>query len=253
DAAAGIAGFVKTVLALKHRTIPPTLHFKTPNPKINLENSPFEINTEAVEWKNENGPLRAGVSSFGVGGTNAHIILEEPPEEKQTHTHQTGKNNHSLLLLSAENETSLNRLSRNLAEHIKKNPGINLADIVYTLQIGRKPLKYRRRWVCSSCDEAIEKLSALPPKKILHAEKKKKSIVFMFAGLGSQYTGMGLDLYREEPLFKKEMERCFKAAEPHIDFDMKKNLYPEETESGGEDGLAAIHRFEMAQLTIFST
>jgi acyl transferase domain-containing protein/acyl carrier protein len=167
--AAGVTGFIKTVLALKHRFIPPSLHFEIPNPDIDLINSPFYVNTRLTKWESDKYPLRAGVSSFGIGGTNAHVVLEEAPpgEESSKNT------NPQLILLSANTRNSLDAAAKNLADFLKKNKNINLADVAYTLQTRRKIFPYRAALVCSHVEEAINILSHPQNEKIheYYAEK----------------------------------------------------------------------------------
>jgi acyl transferase domain-containing protein len=207
DVAAGATGLIKAALCIKHGLIPPSLHFKRPNPNIDFENSPFYVNAQLSEWRDESNPLRAGVSSFGLGGTNAHVILEEaPPPEPSSRGRPF-----QLLLLSANTMAALDRNTRNLALHLEKNPGINLADTAYTLQTGRRACQCRRMLVCSNREEAIRSLSSpeeegLQPRKV---PGEKRALVFIFSGQGSQYVNMGLDLYNREPQFREEMDRCF--------------------------------------------
>jgi acyl transferase domain-containing protein/acyl carrier protein len=235
DSAAGVAGFIKTVLALKHKQIPPSLHFETPNPKIALENTPFVINRGLVEWKSNSHPLRAGVSSFGIGGTNAHVILEEALEGTKglTPLHieaAPGQGwDYRLILLSAKTPSALDRIRENLANHLKKHPGINLADAAYTLQVGRERFPYRKMLVCSTVEEAIELLSHESERIQSYFSAKddeKKSIIFMFPGQGAQYVNMGLQLYEKEPFFREEMNRCFEILKPLMGYDLKEILYP---------------------------
>ena len=226
DAAAGAAGFIKTVLALKYRRIPPSLHFKTPNPKIDFRNSPFFVNTEPREWKNKNEyPLRAGVSSFGIGGTNAHAVLEE---WRENGTRETEDNRHCLLLLSGKTESALEKMTKNLADHFKKTPGIHLADAAYTLALGREAFEYRKTVGCSGLNDAVHALESSDPDKVqvFQCKEKKRPVVFMFPGQGSQYVDMGRDLYDTEPLFREEMDRCFKLLEPLMENNPKAILYP---------------------------
>jgi len=269
DSAAGAAGFIKAVLALKHRLIPPNLHFTKPNPEIDFENSPFYVVNSLTEWKSGQYPLRAGVSSFGIGGTNAHVIIEEfsrgtgglasLPDAHPSRQYQ-------LILLSAKTESALTRMTENLAEHFKKNPAINLADAAYTLQVGRQDFPFRWMAVCSTPDEAIDILSAKEPGKARSFyTKKEKKVIFMFPGLGSQYVNMGLDLYKTEPVFREETDRCFEILKPIMDYDIKEILYPGDTvsevssgnsplERGAPKGRGVsldINRFEVAQLVIF--
>ena len=225
DTAAGAAGLIKTVLALEHKLIPPSLHFETPNPNIHFANTPFYVNTGLSQWQGSESPLRAGVSSFGLGGTNAHIILEEAPRPKNSSQERTWK----LLLLSAKTRAALERATVNLSEFLKYRPGINLSDAAYTLQAGRKALPYRRMLVCSHVEEAIAALTGTGTRKIhsFHAKNDRKSIIFMFPGLGAQYINMGLYLYRREKVFRQETDRCFKILKSLTGYDMKEILYPD--------------------------
>jgi len=253
DCAAGIAGFIKAVLVLKHKAIPPGLHFEKPNPKIDFKNSPFYVNqtlTSLTPVNNDELPLRAAVSSFGMGGTNAHVILEEAPiaqsaESKAQSEDRTGSGAYSqgrvgvsppgqsrqyqLILLSAKTETALGKAAENLAAFLKDNPGINLADLAFTLRSGRKHFPFRRKFVCTDVSEAIEILSSSEPRKIQTdtANDEKKTVVFMFPGLGPQYVNMGCQLYETEPLFRQEIDRCFEILKPLTDYDIKEILYPD--------------------------
>jgi iturin family lipopeptide synthetase A len=245
-AAAGVAGFIKTVLALKYRLIPPSLHFESPNPGIDFENSPFYVNTELKEWKHDGCPLRAGVSSFGIGGTNAHVVLEEAPEIEESSPGRHWK----LMVLSARTESALNEVTGNLAGYFKKNPDINLSDAAYTLQVGRKPFQYRRISVCRDVKEAIEALSSPDSGKIQEFSVKegKKPIIFMFPGQGSQYVEMGLGLYQTESLFREELDRCFGILEPLMGYDIKEILYPG---AGRDERHLSIDQTEVAQVVLF--
>jgi amino acid adenylation domain-containing protein len=232
NVASGIAGFIKTVLALKHRTIPPSLNFETPNPRIDFENSPFLVNTELTEWKNQQYPLRAGVSAFGIGGTNAHIILEEAPEIEPSAEKESRPL--KLIMLSASAKSALEKMAENLAHYLKKNPTINLADVAYTLQVGRKACKLRKMVLCSDIDDAVERLTASidalsPETGKLHrvtSDEDDRSVVFMFSGQGAQYVNMGLELYKTEPVFRAAVDRCFDIIKPIIGYDIKEILYP---------------------------
>ncbi len=247
DSAAGAAGFIKTVLALKHRLIPPSLHLKTPNPNIDFENSPFYVNTAAKEWQRSGYPLRAGVSSFGLGGTNVHTVLEEAPAQE---TSGPGRNL-QLLLLSAKTTSALERAAENLGGYFKENPGVNLADAAYTLKVGRKAFEHRCMLVCPDVKHAAEALSATGDKayRTLYTKEGKKFVIFMFPGGGSQYVNMGLGLYETQPLFREEMDRCFRILEPLAGYDMKTLLYPSDTDGEKEGG--DIMRIDVANILIF--
>ncbi|HLP62841.1 MAG TPA: amino acid adenylation domain-containing protein, partial [Candidatus Deferrimicrobium sp.] len=252
DAAAGIAGFIKTVLSLHHRFIPPSLNFKTPNPQIDFENSPFYVNTKLKTWESNEYPRRAGVSSFGLGGTNVHVVLEEYikqrpgilfSEKENAMAVQEGggaapsggqepfckkvpgppKIFDRVVLLSAKTPAALEKISENLAHYFEQNPGIDLTNAAYTLQVGRKAFTHRKMLVCSDINEAILKL---PTAETGLAKDEKRTIVFMFSGQGSQYVNMGLDLYRNEPVFHRQIDECFELLEKITGIAMKPVLYP---------------------------
>ncbi|MCK5058788.1 MAG: SDR family oxidoreductase, partial [Candidatus Aminicenantes bacterium] len=224
DSAAGIASFIKTVLILKHKLIPANLHFTAPNLQIDFENSPFYVNNKLSEWKNDKHPLKAGVSSFGIGGTNAHVILEEYKSEIRIGFSSTPQ----LILLSAKTPSALDKQVQNLADFFKKNPVINIADAAYTLQIGRKSFKYRKMFCCSTTAEAAFSLASADPEQVKSfvVRKEDRPVIFMFSGQGSQYVNMGLELYRKERIFREEMDRCFEIIKPLVGFDLKEILYP---------------------------
>src|SRR5262249_50604201 len=144
DAAAGIAGLIKTVLALKHKQLPPSLHFRRPNPQIDFASTPFYVNSRLREWESDGGRRRAGVSSFGVGGTNAHVILEEAPEVEPS---GAGRE-YQLMVVSAKSRAALEKASENLARHLEEGDGERLADAAYTLQVGRRRMSHRKMVVC---------------------------------------------------------------------------------------------------------
>ncbi|MCP5050753.1 MAG: amino acid adenylation domain-containing protein, partial [bacterium] len=226
DVAAGVTGFLKTVLILKHGLIPPSLFFETPNPRIDFENSPFIVNTTLTKWQANGHPRRAGVSSFGIGGTNAHAVLEQapplpenPPPMRPFH----------MLLLSARSESALRTATGNLKDFLEKNPATHLADAAYTLQVGRRVHKHRRMMVVPDVKEALSALSGSAPGKVktLSSKEDNRSIVFMFPGLGSQYVNMGRGLYDTEPFFREEMDRCFEILNRLMAENIKEILYPQ--------------------------
>ncbi len=223
-AAAGVAGFIKTVLALYHRQIPPTINFNRPNPHIDFANSPFYVNDKLSDWKSTITPRRAGVSSFGGGGTNAHVILEEAPQIKSSNFSRP----YQLLLLSAKTELALDRITTNLNTHLQQTQDSNLADIAYTLQQGRKIFNHRRFVVCKDPVEAKEHLTNLPPQFTAskHTHSQTSDVVWMFSGQGSQYINMGLNLYRHERVFQKAIDTCADILAPLLERDIRELIYP---------------------------
>ncbi|MBD1942157.1 type I polyketide synthase, partial [Coleofasciculus sp. FACHB-712] len=224
DAAAGVTGLMKTVLALKHKLIPPSLNFKQPNPEIDFANSPFYVNTQLTEWKANATPRRAGVSSLGIGGTNAHVVLEEAPTVKASSSSRPWQ----LLVLSAKTESALETATANLAAHLKQHPDLNLADVAYTLQVGRRAFEHRRILVCQTVEELVNQLETPHPQKVLthFQEPTERSIAFMFPGQGAQYVDMGRELYQTEPIFREQVDRCAALLQPHIGMDLRSLLYP---------------------------
>ena len=227
ETAAGIAGLIKTALALEHRQIPPSLHFTRPNPKIDFENSPFYVNTELAEWRTDGRPRRAGLSSFGIGSTNAHVVLEEAPAPAATTPPARPL---QLLVLSARTETALDTMTENLARYLEENPGIGLADAAYTLHVGRKGFQRRRAVVCGEDGVA----AALRAAKEMD-ESADRSVVFLFPGLGEQSVNMGLGLYQTEPVFRAALDRCAELLRPEIGADLRELLYPQ-----GKDAAEAL-------------
>jgi acyl transferase domain-containing protein len=224
DTAAGVAGLIKTVLALEHRLIPPSLHFKRPNPEIDFANSPFYVNAALSEWKANGTPRRAGVSSYGVGGTNAHVIVEEAPPVEPSSPSRPWQ----LLALSAKTPSALENATANLAGHFQQHPELNLADVAYTLQVGRAAFSQRRIVVCHDLDDAVKSLETVDRKRVFTAteEPRERPIVFMFPGQGAQYVNMASDLYQVEPSFREPVDICSELLKPHLGLDLRSLLYP---------------------------
>ncbi|MFJ9823357.1 beta-ketoacyl synthase N-terminal-like domain-containing protein [Streptomyces sp. NPDC101160] len=168
DAAAGVAGLIKTVLALKHGVIPPSLHFTEANPEIDFATSPFRVVTRAEEWRPEGMPRRAGVSSFSVGGTNAHVVLEQPPAEAEPDGAPSASGPY-VLPLSAKTPTALDAVTERLAERLRAEPGMPLADVAWTLQTGRRELPYRRIAIVSDTADAVRVLAGEEPERLVTA------------------------------------------------------------------------------------
>jgi len=229
DAAAGITGLIKTVLALKHKQIAPSLNFEQPNPQIDFANSPFYVNTKLTEWKAEQFPRRAGVSSLGMGGTNAHVILEESP----TLPDSTSSRPWQLLLLSAKTGSALETATDNLAQHLTQHPQQNFADVAYTLQVGRREFNHRRIVVCQDIQDAADTLHHKNSQRVLthYQEPCSRPIAFMFPGQGAQYVQMGKELYETEPRFRQQIDHCCLILKPHLGIDLRSLLYPNDTEN----------------------
>lgn len=260
DVAAGVSGFIKACLVLKHKQIPASLHIEQPNPQIDWENSPFFINTKLRDFqRKENKPLIAGVESFGVGGSNAHMVLREwdsSPVGSMSEPESSTGRNRQLVVISAKTETALDNATANLARFFadhRENPGFSLIDAAYTLQAGRRGFPHRRILVCDSIQEAEERLSSLEKGKVRShlCRKDRRPVIFMFAGLGAQYVNMGRGLYDQEPLFRREMDRCFDILRDLIDVDMKEVIYPDFGDIVPDSAQERIDQPEMSQVAIF--
>lgn len=204
--AAGAAGVIKTALALEHRWIPASLHFERANPAIAFADSPFVVNSQASEWKDGSTPRRAGVSSFGVGGTNAHVILEQAPPLRASDI-ATGP---SLLVLSARSPAALARAATQLADFLQAESGTNLADVAWTLAVGRKAFAHRTSVVATDVGDAIRELRNPEFTVAIGRNRaaRDRDIVFAFPGQGAQYAGMGRALYASESEFAAAFDEC---------------------------------------------
>jgi|CZKH01.1.fsa_nt_gi acyl transferase domain-containing protein len=252
DTASGVAALIKVVLSLQHGEIPPTINFTQPNPAIDFSKSPFFVNTQLTPWKAGPTPRRAGVHSFGIGGTNAHVVVEEaPPVEASDST----RSRH-LLVFSARSKVAIEATTRNFAAYFRQHPDANLADVAYTCQTGRREFAQRRILVCSDARDAALALgphTAAPSnfQRVLTGAKPpgERSLAFLFPGQGSQYANMGLEIYRFEPAFRQRVDECFELLKGRVEFDLRDALYP----SSDKDEGAAPHldRTEFAELALF--
>jgi malonyl CoA-acyl carrier protein transacylase len=226
--AAGIAGFIKTVLSLYHKQIPPSLHFEQPNPQLDLPNTPFYVNTTLKDWQTSGYPRRAGVNSLGIGGTNAHVILEEAPVEEQG-SRGAGERPYHLLTLSAKNERALRELQQRYREYIISNPEVSLANICYTANTGREHFSHRLAFIGESKEQLIEQLTeVITPNQ---PSKKPSKIAFLFTGQGSQYINMGRQLYDTQPIFRQTLEQCNEILIPYLEKSLLDIIYAPETEA----------------------
>ena len=251
--AAGVAGLIKTALALHHQQIPPSLHFENPNPQIDFANSPFYVNKNLSEWKTTHNPRRAGVSSFGIGGTNAHVVLEEAPRHQLTvNSQQLTARKHQLLLISAKTSSALATATENLVCHLKQHPEINLANVAYTLAVGRQAFEYRRRVVCSTADEAIALLDEANIQLTSgSAASDNPAIIFMFPGQGSQYVNMAREIYEREPVFRQEVDRCAELLKPELNLDLREVIYPA-TKAKEDWAIQQLKQTAIAQPALFT-
>src|SRR5580704_1709229 len=221
NAAAGAAGLIKTVLSLHNKQIPPSLHFETPNPNIDFENSPFFVNTHLYEWTSPR-PLRAGVSSFGIGGTNAHIVLEEAPQRRPSQVSHRPQ----LLLLSAKTDGALQKATKNLSEYLIQHPEESLADVAYTLQVGRKHFPHRTMLVCQGREDAVRGLER-SDREGATAPESGRSAVFLFPGQGAQFVQMGRELYEAERFFREVVDRCCERIKRLVGKELRQIITPD--------------------------
>jgi phthiocerol/phenolphthiocerol synthesis type-I polyketide synthase E len=232
ETAAGIAGLIKTVFALQHRQIPPSLHFERPNPALELDGSPFYVNARLTEWVGDGTPRRAGVSSFGIGGTNAHVVLEEAPAPPPPAPSTRGA---QLLLLSARTPAALAAASRNLGRHLAAQPEAPLADVAFSLHAGRRTFPCRQALVSRDAADAARALETLDPARLETSvqETAERPLAFLFPGQGVQYAGMTAGLYREEPVFREQVDLCAERLGPLLGLDLRTLLYPAPESAGG--------------------
>ncbi|MEM8772407.1 MAG: type I polyketide synthase [Pseudomonadota bacterium] len=252
DCASGAIGLIKTAMALNEKVLPPLLHFDAPNPKIDFDNSPFYINKELSEWKSDGGARRAGVSSFGVGGTNAHIVLEEAPSAAIDQTARSSE----LILLSARTQKALDQQALQLAEHLESRPDLSLADIAYTLRVGRKAFAKRRFLVVKDRADAIAQLKAkATEKETSSVSASAPQLVFLYPGQGSQFPGMAQALYNVEPVFRDVVDEIAHVLATDTSYagDIRDYiLWAEETGKARSDIEKQLAATENAQPAIFA-
>ena len=232
-------------MALDNKVLPPSLNFDEPNPKIDFENSPFFVNTKLTDWTCD-GPRRAGLSSFGVGGTNAHVVVEEAADRESRPSNQPFQ----LVTLSARSKDALDTATRELVTHLESNPNENLADVCYTLQTGRRTFNYTR--VIAACDsaDAARALKERSTKRVFddHQVRRNNSVAFMFPGQGSQHINMGRDLYKAEAVFRRTFDECSEILKAQHNLDLRDVLFRDDPGDASVD----VNQTTIAQPGIFS-
>ncbi len=223
DRAAGVSGLIKTVLALRNEQIPASLHYQSPNPEIDFERSPFFVNTYLRPWPRTATPRRAGINSLGMGGTNAHVIVEEASLREPSGPSRSWQ----LLVLSARTETALEQIKQRLRETLEQEPQYNLADVAYTLQVGRRRFERRSVLLCRNREEAQDLLTG--PLPLLTENRTDRPVAFLFAGVGEHYVGMTQELYQQEPFFRETLDRCCTILQRVMNRDIREVLFPEKT------------------------
>lgn len=243
DAAAGIAGLIKAVMAVKHGILPPTLHFERANPEIDFAAGPFFVNTASREWPH-GAPRRAGVSSFGIGGTNAHVVVQEAPRVSPSGASRPWQ----VVTLSAKTPSALESSTRALAQRLARVP-LPLADVAYTLHVGRGRFRHRRALVCRDVAETAAALAAVDPSRIVSAaaDTEEPAVVFMFPGQGAQFLAMGREVYRHEAVFREEVDRCADVLRGRVGFDLERVLFRD------ADGAAWLEETALVQPALFVT
>ena len=246
DVAAGVTGLIKTAMSLHHRTLVPILHFQRSNTRLELEDSPFHVQTELQEWIREEAPLRAGVSAFGMGGTNTHLVLEQAPDFEPSPSQWK----HHLLILSAKTEPALDRTAANLADYLTGQPELDPAAVAFTLMNGRHAFDERRIAVWTDLRDASAKLALRASSKSANRVVRGLAppIAFMFPGQGSQYVNMGCRIRELNSLFRENFDRCAEIVSEHRGPDLRELVYP----AAGGAGSPAIDDTECAQPAIFA-
>jgi acyl transferase domain-containing protein len=239
DTAAGVAGLIKTALALDRGVLPPSLHFARANAQIRFEDTPFFVNRALRQWPRSSTPRLAGVSSFGIGGTNAHVVLGEAPVREQSPARAF-----ELLPLSARTPAALAQVAERLARHLEDTRPESLADVAHTLQLGRRAFPCRTSIVCRNLDDAIESLRANVPAP--RVEGARDGVVFLFPGQGSQYAGMSRDLYRVMPAFRAAIDECARLLVPDLGCDLRDLL----TKPGADS--TSLDRTDVTQPALFA-
>jgi len=246
DAAAGMAGLIKTCLCVREGQIPPTLHYAEPNPRIDFARSPFYVNSELRAWPQDDPRRRAGVSAFGLGGTNVHLVLEAAPQQAQALAAPSTQ----LLVASARSEAALQAACKNLAAHLRSDAESELADVAFTLQTGRRGFPIRCALTARTVAEAAAKLERFSERpKARSIGDREPAVAFMFPGQGAQYVGMGSGLYQRLPAFAQAFDRCAEILAGGTGIDLHALVYPA-TETAAAS--LALKQTAVAQPALFA-
>ncbi|MDB5732093.1 MAG: pksJ, partial [Variovorax sp.] len=221
--AAGAGGLIKTALALHAECLPASIHYEAPNPAIDFAATPFYVNDRQRPWPRGAAPRLAGVSAFGVGGTNAHVIVEEAPEAAPS---EPSRGPH-LLMLSARTATALTAMAVRLADHLQAQPDLPLADVAHTLRVGRKAFTHRLCVVAETAPQAMRALRTTdsPARACNVVPAWASQPVFVFPGQGAQYAGMGRTLHAGDPVFRDALDECLRAFEGVLEFDLRERMF----------------------------
>jgi len=246
--AAGVIGLIKTMLMLEHREVPPQLCFERWNPECAADGSRFQVCTQLTSWETERTPLRAGVSSFGMGGTNAHLVLEEAPPARPGDAAVRPR----VLPLSAKSPAALAAARERMAAHLGDHPDADLGDVAYTAAVGRRTFNHRAALVASDAAEARRILVDGETQSLLFGAGSPggNAVAFLFPGQGAQHAGMGADWYRAEPRFREAFDECAALLAPSLGLDLRDLLYPDQR--GLASPPADLRRTDLAQPALFA-
>ena len=241
NTAAGVAGLIKVILALENECLPPSINFEAPNSQIEFDQTPFYVVSSPTAWPRSPTPRRAGVNAFGIGGTNAHIVIEEAPPRRASPSRKSWH----VLPISAKTESAVARLSDSLLDHLSEVEGMEIADVAHTLATGRSVHRIRKAVVCNGTRSAIEALASSAGRSTVSSETCP--VYFMFPGQGSQRVNMGQSLYLEESAYRDALDRCANGLKRHLGEDLRLIIF-----SASEGAAARLTSTEFAQPAIFA-
>jgi acyl transferase domain-containing protein len=250
-AAAGVCGLIKATHCVREGLVPPNINFAEPNPRIDFATSPFYVNTELRQWRPDGRPRRAAISSFGIGGTNAHMIIEQPPTPAAT---APTRRRPQLITISARTTTALDTATAQLGRYLG-DAQAELADVAHTLNLGRAQLPVRRIMVAADREDAARRLAgadAAPLFTRTVATRSEREVVFLLPGQGSQYPGMAQELYRQEPVFAAEIDRCADVLAAHNGLDLRELLFSSTEDALNQTAVTqpALYAVEYALVTL---